>query len=129
MVNVQMRAKDRIDRPPRKSGIRQIFEKTPLSVVPSRDFSTLLVIAQARINQDVPTGRFDKKRMNAHPQTAILISEVRAEPRDLLNSFTICLRQDKTAAARRLQFNNFRDGHITYLPLHYLTFLFRITSS
>jgi hypothetical protein len=102
----------------REAGRREIGEERPLQVVPGRDAATLLVVAEAGIDDDAPARRFDDERVDAHFQAAALVGEVRPQPRDRQDFLIGRLRQQKPAAAGYLQFDDLRYRHIAHAPLH-----------
>ena len=104
---------------PAGSGGRQVFEEAALPVVPVRDAAALLVVAEAGIDQDAAAaGRLDDQGMDAEPQPAGLVGEVRHQPVDPANLLGGGLGQQEAAAAGRLQLDELGDGDLPDGPAH-----------
>src|SRR5438105_2124403 len=119
VIDVEVRANDRVDRLAGIACRRQIAEKARLQPVPGRDAPVLLVVAEAGVDDDPPARRFDDQRMNAHLESAPLVGEIGPQPPDRHDRFGRRLRQDEAASPGHLQFDDLRHRYLADPPFHH----------
>jgi hypothetical protein len=118
VVDMKMRANDRVDRLALIAGRRQIRQETRLQLVPGRYAAVLLVVAEAGVDDDAPARRFDDQSMNAQFEPAPLIRKIGVQPANRQYCFGGCLGQDEPAAAGHLQLDDLGDRHRADPPFH-----------
>ena len=118
VIDMEVRADDRVDRLAGIACRRQIGEKTRLEPVPGRDAPVLLVVAEAGVDDDPPARRFDDQRMDAHLESAPLVGEIGLQPPDRDDRFGCRLRQDEPASPGHLQLDDLGKRNLTDPPFH-----------
>ncbi len=112
---MEVGAKDGVDAGGREAGGGEIGEEPRLQMAPGRHRS-LLVVADAGIDDDPPRRRFDHQGVDAHLQAALFVGEMGREPGDLAHHLSRRLRQDEPAAAHRLELHDLGDGDFADPP-------------
>jgi hypothetical protein len=79
MIDMQMRAKYRVDRVGGKAGLAHVLQERALQLIPGR-MPSLLVVANAGVDHDAPASGLDDEAVNRQQQAILLVSEVRLEP-------------------------------------------------
>ena len=116
MIDMEVRAQHRVDRLARIAGGGEVGEERALQIVPRRDATALLVVAEAGIDDDSALRRFDDQRMDAHLQPAALVGEMRLQPADRQDLLIGRLRQDEAAAAGDLELDELGHGDLADPP-------------
>src|SRR6266853_3209449 len=92
MIDVEVRAKHRVDGVGWATGCGEILQKRSFASVPDRLRAVLLAIADTGIDDDPSGRRFDQERMDGHPDPSLLVGKVRAQPLKLPKRRGRCLR-------------------------------------
>src|SRR5215467_975359 len=80
MIDVEVRAKHRVDGVGRATGSSEVLQKRSLAGVPDGLSAVLLAITDTGVDDNPSGRRFDQERMDGHPDPSLLIGKVRAQP-------------------------------------------------
>src|SRR5712675_428388 len=118
VIDMQMGTQHSVDAVGRKARGRHGLEEWIFPVIPDRNLAAFLVVAKAGIDHDPVRGGFHHQGVDRHFETAFVRGEVWNEPGQFLDFFIGGQGEDKSGAAGRLQFDDFRDFDLAHIPVH-----------
>ena len=114
MIGVEMGAENGVDAVFGISRVGDVLEKRAGSIGPDGQ-GEFLVVAEAGVDEDALSLRFDNEGMDAADGFPALGDEMGHEPGDILEVFGDGIGQEEIHA-RRFEFKNFRDGDVADFP-------------
>jgi hypothetical protein len=121
VIDVEMGAERGIDRLRREARRAEILEEgAPLLLVPLLHAGEVLVVADARVDDDASSLGLDEQSLDAHARPAVRLDEVGLAPVDREQVLGRGVGQDPGGLPRDVELEHPLDAHVSDLPLKHV---------